>query len=48
MTRGHFREGCILEVDADWVGDGLDAVGSLNFMNGDGPWDVTPYIADLL
>jgi hypothetical protein len=45
---GHVWEGCIPEVDADWVGDGPDAVGSPNFMDGDGPWDVTPYIADLL
>ena len=46
---GHRWEGCIPEVDADWVGsDPNDATDSPNFMDNDKPWDVTPYIAELL
>ena len=37
-----------LEVNPDWVGDGPGAAGSPNFMDGDGPWDLTPYITELL
>jgi carboxypeptidase D len=46
---GHRWEGCIPEVDANWVGnDPNDASDSPNFMDNDKPWDVTPYIAELL
>ena len=45
---GRVWEVCVPKVNPDWVGNGPGTAGLLNFMGGNGPWDVTPYIAKLL
>jgi hypothetical protein len=48
-SAGHYWESCIPEIDPTWVStDPNNNTASPNFMDNDKPWDVTPYIAELL